>query len=152
MEQKQNYNEILAFAINNEQEAIDLYTDMANRTQSPSGKILFNELADMEKGHKTKLEKLDLGYFSSQEVKPPEDLKISDYLVDVELKPDSNYQDILLFAAKQEKAAFELYTDLSDVYVSTPEIKQMFEVLAQEEAYHKLKLEREYDEVVYKED
>jgi len=152
MEQKQNYAEILAFAINNEQEAIDLYTDMANRTQSPSGKILFKELADMERGHRSKLEALDLGYFSSQDIKPPEDLKISDYLVDVELKPDSSYQDILIFAAKQEQAAFELYTDLSGVYISTPEIKQMFEVLAQEEAYHKLKLEREYDDVVYKED
>jgi len=28
----------------------------------------------------------------------------------------------------------------------------MFEVLANEEALHKLKLEREYDDVVYKED
>jgi len=31
-------------------------------------------------------------------------------------------------------------------------VKKIFDVLAQEEAYHKLKLEREYDEVVYKED
>lgn len=152
MEQKQMYDEIVQFAIDNEQGAIDLYSDMAKRTQSPSGKILFNELAEMELGHRTRLEKLDLGYFNAQELKPPLDLKISDYLVDVELKPDSSYQDILLFAAKQEKAAFELYTDLSGVYVSTPEINQMFQVLAQEEAYHKLKLEREYDEIVYKED
>jgi len=152
MEQKQNYAEILAFAINNEQEAIDLYTDMANRTQSPSGKILFKELAEMARGDRSKLEAPDLGRFSSQDIKPPENLKISDYLVDVELKPDSSYQDILIFAAKQEQAVFELYTDLSGVYISTPEIKQMFEVLAQEEAYHKLKLEREYDDVVYKED
>ena len=152
MEQKQVYDEIVQFAIDNEQEAIDLYTDMAKRTQSPSGKILFNELAEMEKGHRTKLEKLDLGYFNSLKIKPPGDLKISDYLVEVALKPDSSYQDILLFAAKQEKAAFDLYTDLSGVYVSTPEINRMFQVLAQEEAYHKLKLEREYDEVVYKED
>ena len=55
-------------------------------------------------------------------------------------------------AAKREKAAFDLYTDLARVYTTIPDVKKIFDVLAQEEAYHKLKLEREYDEVVYKED
>jgi rubrerythrin len=149
---QQTYNEIIAFAIDKEQEAVELYSDLAERTQSPSGKILFKELADMERGHKTKLEKLDMGYFTSQDLKQPEDLKIADYLVDVELSPDSTYQDIVLFAAKREKAAFDLYSDLARIYLSIPAVKKIFDVLAQEEAYHKLKLEREYDEVVYKED
>ena len=149
---QKTYNEIIAFAIDKEQEAVELYGDLAERAQSPSGKILFKELADMERGHKTKLEKLDMGYFSSQDLKQPEDLKIADYLVDVELTPDATYQDIVLFAAKREKAAFDLYTDLARIYITIPAIKKIFDVLAQEEAYHKLKLEREYDEVVYKED
>jgi rubrerythrin len=146
------YNEIIAFAIDKEQEAVELYSDLAGSAQSPSGKILFKELADMERGHKSKLEKLDMQYFSSQKIKAPLDLKIADYLVDVELTPDSTYQDIVLFAAKREKAAFDLYTDLARIYSTIPDIKKIFDVLAQEEAYHKLKLEREYDEVVYKED
>jgi len=146
------YNEIIAFAIDKEQEAVDLYSDLAGRSQSPSGKILFEELADMERGHKTKLEKLDIRFFSSKKLKPPEDLKIADYLIDVELTPDATYQDIVLFAAKREKAAFDLYNDLARIYATLPDIKKIFDVLAQEEAYHKLKLEREYDEVVYKED
>ena len=149
---QKTYNEIIAFAIDKEREAVEMYSDLAGRAQSPSGKILFKELADMERGHKTKLEKLDMGYFSSQDLKQPEDLKIADYLVDVELTPDATYQDIVLFAAKREKAAFDLYSDLARLYVTIPAIKQIFDVLAQEEAYHKLKLEREYDEVVYKED
>jgi rubrerythrin len=152
MGMQSTYNEIIAFAIDKEQEAVDLYSDLADRAQSPSGKILFKELADMEKGHKTKLEKLDIAYFSDQKLKPPEDLKIADYLVDVELTPDATYQDIVLFAAKREKGAFELYSDLARIYTSIPAIQKVFDVLAQEEAYHKLKLEREYDEVVYKED
>ena len=145
------YSEIVEFAINKEQEAVDLYSDLAARTQSPAGKIMFQELADMERGHKTKLQKLDRNYFSKQSLNPPEDLKISDYLVDVKLEPDSSYQDILLFAAKRERAAFDLYTDLGRLYAPVPEIKQIFAVLAQEEAGHKLRLEREYDDNVYKE-
>lgn len=145
------YNEVIEFAINKEQEAVDLYSDLAARTQSPAGKVMFRELADMERGHKTKLQKLDRNYFTKQSLRQPEDLKISDYLVDVELQPDSSYQDILLFAAKRERAAFDLYTDLAQLYGSVPEIKKIFEVLAQEEATHKLRLEREYDDNVYRE-
>lgn len=152
MSAKTSYSEIVEFAINKEQEAVDFYSGLAGRTQSPAGKILFKELADMEKGHKTKLQQLDRAYFSSKELKPPEDLKIADYTVDVQLDPDSSYQDIVLYAAKREKAAFDLYNDLAHMYRADPDIKRMFDVLAQEEAYHKLKLEREYDENVYKED
>lgn len=145
------YSEIIEFAINKEQEAVDLYADLAGRTQSPAGKIMFRELADMERGHKTRLQKLDRNFFSGQSLKAPEDLKISDYLVDVQIEPDSSYQDILLFAAKRERAAFDLYSDLARLYESVPEIKKIFELLAQEEAGHKLRLEREYDDNVYKE-
>ncbi len=146
-----DYSEIIEFAISNEQGAVDLYTDLADRTDSPSGKVLLRELAAMEKGHKAKLEKLDMSYFNSQDLKPPQDLKIADYLVDVKLEPGASYQDILLFSAKQEKAAFDLYTDLAQLYASEPDVQKMFQVLAQEEAYHKLMLEREYDDVVYSE-
>jgi len=152
MNQKLSYAEIIQFAIDNEQSAVDLYSDMAERTKNPAGKVFFKELADMERGHKTKLERLDTGYFSAKAIKPPEDLKISDYLVDVKLEPDSSYQDILLFAAKQEKAASELYTDFAKMYSNQPEIQKIFEILAQEESTHKLKLEREYDDNVYVED
>jgi rubrerythrin len=145
------YNEVIQFAISKEQEAIDLYSDMAGRVRSPGSKVMFKELADMEKGHKAKLEKVDKTYFAKKKVEVPLDLKISDYLVDVQLKSDSSYQDILLYAAKRERAAYDLYTDLAQVYASVPEIKKMFAVLAQEEAGHKLKLEREYDDNVYKE-
>jgi len=152
MSKKKLYNEVIQFAIDKEQEAIDLYTDMVKRTRTSSGKIVFNELADMEKGHKRKLQKLDMSYFSAQKLRSVEDLKIADYLIDVPLKPDSEYQDILLYAAKREKAAFNLYSDLAHAYATVPQITKMFQVLAQEEATHKLKLEREYDENVYKED
>jgi rubrerythrin len=151
MNQQNMYTDVIQFAIGNEQGAVDLYSGLADRTENPARKILFSELADMERGHKVRLQKLDVNYFASQELKSPEDLKISDYLVHVELKPDSSYQEVLLYAAKSEKAAFDLYTDLAGLYLSTPEVRKMFLVLAQEEAYHKLKLEREYDENVYQE-
>ena len=146
-----SYAEVIQLAINNEQDAADLYAGLAERAEGPAAKAHFEQLANMERGHKKKLEILDFSYFESQKIDPPQDLKIADYLVDVELKPDSSYQDTLLFAAKCEKAAADLYTDLAEVYSATPEVSKMFQVLAQEEAHHKFLIEREYDEKIYKE-
>lgn len=152
MDQKNLYDEVVQFAINNEQGAVDLYAGLAARSENPARRVLFEQLADMERGHKTRLEKLDVDFFASREVKRPVDLKISDYLVDVEVTPESSYQDVLIYAAKSEKAAFELYSDLARLYAANPEIQKMFQVLAQDEAGHKLQLEREYDDQVYQED
>ena len=146
-----SYAEVIQLAIDNEQKAADLYAGMAAQTEDPAAKTHFEQLANMERGHKMKLETMDFAFFESRQVSPPQDLKISDYLVDVELKPNSSYQDTLLYAAKCEKAAAELYTDLANVYESQPEVSKMFQVLAQEEAHHKFTIEREYDDKIYKE-
>lgn len=146
-----SYAEVIQLAIDNEQKAADLYAGMADRAEDPAAKTHFEQLANMERGHKMKLETMDVAFFESRAVSPPQDLKISDYLVDVDLKPDSSYQDTLLYAAKCEKAAAELYTDLAGVYESQPEVSKMFQILAQEEAHHKFIIEREYDDKIYKE-
>ena len=71
-------------------------------------------------------------------------LNLADYLVNVQITPDLNFQDALIIAMKKEKAAFKLYTDLADQ--TDGELKAMFLTLAQEEAKHKLYFELEYDE------
>ena len=146
------YDEIIDMAIKNEQEAHDLYAGMAKRAETQAAKAQFQQLAKMELNHRKRLEKLDSAFFESYELKHPIDLRIADYLSDVELHPGSSYQDTLLFAAKREKAAHDLYTDLASVYASNPEVSKIFQVLAEEEAYHKLAMEKEYDDKAYGED
>ena len=53
----------------------------------------------------------------------------------------------LILAMKKEKAAFQLYTDLA-AETEDPEVKAIFEGLAQEEAKHKLRFEVEYDDMI----
>ncbi len=62
--------------------------------------------------------------------------------------PDAPVQIAIGFGPDHCKAAANLYTDLAAVYAATPEVSKMFQVLAQEEAHHKLLIEREYDEKV----
>ncbi len=143
-------DEILDFAIQNEQNAVDLYTSLAEKTKSPPVRAEFLQFAGEERGHRVKLEKVKNGRKLLGLDKQVQDLKIADYTVDVELGDDPDYQSILLFAMKQEKAAFRLYSTLAEM-APEPELKTMLLDLAQEEAKHKLKFEIEYDENVLKE-
>ena len=75
------------------------------------------------------------------------DLKIGDYLVDVEATPDMDYQQALIIAMKKEKAAYKLYMDLSEK-TGDADIAAMFVSLANEEAKHKLRFEIIYDDQI----
>lgn len=48
--------EAVALAMKEEQEAMELYTHLANASADPEQKDIFIKLAKMEQGHKTKLE------------------------------------------------------------------------------------------------
>ena len=66
---------------------------------------------------------------------------------DVTVTTNMDHQDILAVAMKREERAHDLYVTLAS-NTDDAELKKMFEVLAQEEAGHKLALESEYDEHV----
>jgi len=140
-------DEVLDFAIQNEQYAVNLYEDLANRTSSSAMKKEFTAFANEERGHKAKLQRVKEGKKLLDAEAKVQDLKISDYTVDVEIGENPDYQTVLLFAMKQEKAAFRLYTDLASMAPSA-ELKELLLGLAQEEAKHKLRFEIEYDENV----
>ncbi len=78
------------------------------------------------------------------------DLKIGDYLTDVDLEPNLDYQKALIVAMKKEKASFKLYTDLAAV-ADDENLRSTFLILAQEEAKHKLRFEVEYDDYILSE-
>lgn len=145
-----NLEEILDYAIAMEQKAVDLYTDIAAKADTEHNRQLFLSFAQEERGHKIKLENVKLGKIEIGSTEKVQDLKIADYANDVELSDDSSYQNILMFAMKQEKQAYRLYTDLAD-RADNEEIKELFLSLAHEEANHKLRFEIEYDERVLRE-
>jgi len=145
MSQWHSVDEILDFAIKNEEDAAEFYTDLADRSESISMRKVFEDFAREERGHKTKL----LGVKKSGKMQPATekiiDLKIGDYLVDTKPGPDLDVQQALILAMKQEKAAFKLYTDLAAA-APDEELRGLLLALAQEEAKHKLRFEVEYDD------
>ena len=99
-----NVDEILDFAIDGEQAAVDLYTDLAAKAKNPTIKKAFEEYANEERGHKTKLQEVKTGKrLLIPSEKPVLDLKIADYTVEEEPGPDADYQSVLIFAKKKRK-------------------------------------------------
>lgn len=151
MEKFKSLQDILNFAIGEEQKAADMYADLASRSKNREMAEVFAQFSKEELGHKKKIESIK---GSSKIVVPEEkvqDLKIGDYLVEVDKsRDDLSYQDALIVAMKEEKAAFRLYSDLAGK-TDDPEVKNIFLMLAQEEAKHKLRFEIEYDENILRE-
>ena len=146
---KTSVDEILDFAIASEVSAARFYAELAGRMESDAMRKVFEGFAEEERGHKAKLEAIKQGNarFSTEEVV---DLKIADYVVDVEPKPNMDYQDALIWAMKSEKLAFKLYSNLAQL-AEDEDLRNTLLALAQEEAKHKLRFEVEYDDVVLKE-
>lgn len=140
-------NEILDFAIKNEEEAYEFYMELASKMDRPNIKEIFEGFAHEEEGHKAKLLTVKRGAVFKASERKILDLKISDYTVDVEPSEDLNYQKALILAMKNEKAAFRLYSDLAEA-ADDENIRDLFLALAQEEAKHKLRFELEYDDQI----
>jgi rubrerythrin len=136
-------DEILGFAIDREAEAIQLYKDLAARVDKPEIQRVLEDFAEEELEHKAKLEAIRQGEVTLKE-EDVGDLGIADYVGGGEPRPDMSYADVLVLAMKKEKVSYKLYLDLAAI-AQDQRLKDMFMLLAQEEAHHKLRFELEYD-------
>jgi len=144
------YEEIIKFAIDKEIGAFDFYTKASQVAKYSGAKDLFVDFAVEEDKHRKLLEGITVEKIAQLKIdKDVPNLKISDYLVDVEFKPDLPYADILRMAMKMEERSLKLYTDLRDT-AKDKEMNKLFEFLVQQEAKHKYALEIKYDEDILK--
>lgn len=140
-------DEILEFATEREKEAVAFYNTLSKKEQLADLSTTFKELAQEEAKHVKLLtniakNKTAVASFKMQKV---DNLKISDYLVDIEYSEGMPMQDILVLAMKREEKAFKLYTNLAAGSIDE-EFTKLFMFLAQEEAKHKLTFEHLYDD------
>ena len=133
--------------------AFNLYTEMSLKVKDPGYKQLLKELAGDEAKHKAYFENAlkDPTKVMSEakigDLKEVMDLHISDPLKSAPLGQDASYQDTLIFAAKSEQIAYDFYTALAGAYAAHP-LGKVWSEFARMEQGHKLKIEKEYDEIV----
>ena len=146
---EKKFKEVIQFAIEREIEAFNFYTQASRIAKYSGAKDLFLDLAKQEEGHRELLENLKMGKISRGRIEKIPDLKISDYLVDGELRPDLSYAEMLRIAMKREERSVKLYEDLKENNLDE-DYKKLFTFLIQEESRHKLRLEKIYDEEILK--
>jgi rubrerythrin len=137
--------EVLDFAISGEVKAQELYTRMAAMVENPWLQTALKDIAQDERRHQAKLEAIKAGRAAFHGDKA-QDLGLPDSLEDAEPRPDMTYPELLAFAIKKEDSANRLYETLATAF-SKPELSNLFQKLATEEAQHKRRFELQYEEL-----
>ena len=142
-----SFEDIINFAIEREKEAAAFYEDAGRQEPYAGAKEIFTDFAKEEKKHRAMLENFLSGEreVAKYEFKWIPDMKRSNYMVDLQYESGMPYTDILRLAMKREEKALQLYNELAEKTDAQSLIK-VFQILAQEEAKHKLKLETLYDD------
>lgn len=136
------FREIIQYAIAKEIEAIDFY-NRANKVAKYRGvKKLLLEIAQEEEAHRKLLENLIIEGINQSRIAPIRDLKISDYLIEIDLKPIMSYMAILKIGIKMEEQFIKLYNDLKES-ITDEKIRDLLTRLVQEEEKHRLKFDKE---------
>jgi rubrerythrin len=146
---EKKFMEMIQFAIQREMESVDFYNEAKKIVKHSGTRELFSNFAKQEEGHKKKLEEVRSGKIVLGRIEKVPNLQISDYLVEVELKPNISYAEILRIAMKREERSVELYTDLNQKN-ENENLKNLFTFLVQEESKHKYALEKIYDDEILK--
>jgi rubrerythrin len=154
METEWTLERVLKLALKTEEESIQLYKSAIDKvTKHPGSKEFLMELVTEEEKHKEKILQIIQDFSKLGEIGKLEstihNLKIVDYLEDVTISPEADYQQILIYAGKREKNTHDFYMWFAKRYQGT-KIGYLFKKLAQEELKHKYRLEIEYDDTILK--
>lgn len=145
------FQDVIAFAVSNEVQAHDFYQSVAEKTNDPVLKSIFQGLANEENRHKDFLE----GLFS-QNLVTIFFGEVADYhlaemvdkpILSMEMKP----LDAIALAMKKEQEAMGLYQKLAR-QTSDGAKKTMFIELSKMEQQHKATLEDIYTNMAYVEE
>lgn len=145
---------VLNRALTMEKESFRLYNWAIERVSNPEAKTTLKELALEEKKHIDNISKAlrneDWISEIGSDLREVEDLKIVDWLDEVSLSKDATYQELLIFAGKREKEAYDYYQNLG-VRLGDSDVGKLFLRLALEELKHKNRIEKEYDRHILQE-
>ncbi len=143
------FHDVIDFAVEREKEAVQFYTDLQEIAKFAAQKVMLGELADMERGHIRVLEGIRKQGNTDKAVASVPDLQISDYLVPAKPTAQMTYQDIIITAMKREEKSKALYENIASK-IDDAELAATLLRIAAEEAQHKLRFEKIYDEEILK--
>jgi len=135
--------DILEFAISKEVESYNFYLALARRVDTDEIREVFEELAQEELEHKSRLELELIKTGRTMQQEPGRCDR--DYIIsESSALLDIDYKDVLLLAMEKEEAAFRTYVNLV-ANARDEQMQDLLLALAEEEVKHKIRFETEYD-------
>lgn len=147
--QSETIKSILEKAAEKENESYLLYKNMAGQVKDIQTRTVLDKFAEEELKHKQVLENFNVEKLSKQEIKDISRYGISEYFTGGNIDENSDFQDVIVYAAKREKMACEFYKKMVKL-VEDGDLKRLFNWLSSEESKHKENLEAIFWEVVYR--
>lgn len=140
-------NDIVDYAIEKEIEAAEFYEEAAETIEMAGAREILKDYAAEERKHEQILKDLkeNKARIDGYKFEKIQDIKRSDFLVEMTYRPDMNYEDLMRLAMKREEKANKLYLILAKS-TDNEEHARFFTMLAQEELKHKNSLEKLYDD------
>ena len=148
--ESKSLREILDYAIGKEHVAGAMYKAAAEEVKNASARSVLLELAEAEAGHEAALRTLDLSHIPERTPESIRDLRIAEFLDDVELDPDATLQTVLVYAIKREQKSRDFYQAMAET-CQDPNAETLFLTLATQEQGHKQRLETLYDDEILSE-
>ena len=140
-----NFDEVLDFAILQEQAAQQFYTAMSGRVHDPAVAEFYRILVAEEREHENRLQALK---GNPSTLRPPdlEDLAESGYLKAIPIPPDITFKEAVKLAIQKEKSAHQLYSVLADM-IDQENLEQLFRDLACQEIEHMKYFQKEFEAI-----
>jgi rubrerythrin len=142
--------DIIGYATAKEQEAQALYRTASEAARLLSSRNMLLELAQFEARHEQALRELDPTSIPDPPSGRERDLRIAEFLREVDLDPEADFQTILIHAMKREEKSRDFYMAMADNCAAGP-ARKLFETLADQESRHKKALETIYDDEILRE-
>lgn len=136
--------DIVKFAMQREEEAVQLYTEAARLSTDIASRKMFESIVTEETGHKTVFSNIDIAKAEQLSSQKLPDMGISKYLVSTPLRPNMTYAEILQYAIKTEDSAYHLYKGAAEG-TDDPQLKKTLLLFAEVELGHKKRVEDIYD-------
>lgn len=135
-----SFDHLMLRAIEHEIAARDFYKEAAGRVTDRGVKDIFEELSRQEDRHREILETFRFNPSAQVAFERVDDFGLAEEADPVAISVDLSPKEAYALAMKREQAAMETYLRWAQV-CQDPEIKQVYEELAEMERGHKARLE-----------
>ncbi len=143
-----DFAEVVNFAIEREVEARKFYLDIAANSQQDLVKKMFLEFAEEEKKHEKILKEVLNNKEEQLHFAKSDDYGIAETVEFPAVSTEMPLADIFALAMKNEEQAVLMYQKMA-ADASSPQMRELFENLANMEQGHKYLLEEAYTDVAY---